>query len=422
MHHPSAIADALEAMPWEQRTALWRQISAGKRGEILTEVHGEVRRQLIEASTNDELCTALAGLQSDELADLDADLPAAVVGAMLDRMDSERRRRYESVRSYPDDSAGGLMDVDAIPVSAGTSLEGVMQGLRRMREASGTLPEHFDSLMVVDEGNHFLGVLRLSDVVSLPLDTLADTVMDTNIPGIPVLTPSPRVVQLFEDFDLLSTAVVSEDGRLLGRITVDDVIDVLREHSEHTLMSQAGMHEDTDMFAPVLKSAGRRTVWLAVNLVNAFVAAFVIGLFSHSIEQIVALAVLMPVVASMGGVAGNQSLTLVTRGIALDQVKIGNSRRLLTRELTLGLINGVFWAIVVAVVITLWFDDGWIALVFAMALMLNLLVAAITGTAVPLVLNRLGIDPALAGGVLLMATTDVVGFASFLGLATLILL
>jgi len=236
------------------------------------------------------------------------------------------------------------------------------------------------------------------------------------------MTSAGKVAQLFENLDLISAPVVNEDGQLLGRITVDDVIDVIRGQSEHAIMSQAGLNTDMDMFAPLLQSAFRRTVWLSANLINAFIAAYVIDLFSASIQEIVALAVLMPVVASMGGVAGNQSLALVTRGLALDQVKSSNARRLLLREIALGLINGIFWAIVVALVIIYWFENVSLGLVFAVALIINLLTAALAGTAVPLVLNKSGIDPALAGGVLLMAVTDVVGFTAFLGLATLVLL
>ena len=421
-HHPSAIADALEGLPRDLRAELWQSIDAEKKGEILTEVHGEVLEQLIEASTDKELLEALMGLQPDELADIDVKLPDNVVHKMLAGMDAKQKFHYESVRRYPDDTAGGLMDIDAVTIKPDNTLDDVFKDLRELRKRDGCIPEHLESVMVVDAQNHFLGSLRLGDAVSLAAETRVSDIMDTDIPAIDVMTSAGKVAQLFENLDLISAPVVNEDGQLLGRITVDDVIDVIRGQSEHAIMSQAGLNTDMDMFAPLLQSAFRRTVWLSANLINAFIAAYVIDLFSASIQEIVALAVLMPVVASMGGVAGNQSLALVTRGLALDQVKSSNARRLLLREIALGLINGIFWAIVVALVIIYWFENVSLGLVFAVALIINLLTAALAGTAVPLVLNKAGIDPALAGGVLLMAVTDVVGFTAFLGLATLVLL
>jgi magnesium transporter len=358
----------------------------------------------------------------DELADLDEDLPISVVDAMVRAMDAQRRGRYEAVRAFPDDSAGGLMDVDATAVRADVTLRAVIRYLRQLRRRAGELPEHLDSVMVIDRGNRYLGVLRLSDAVSLPPETPVSAAMNAGVPAIEVLTPAGKVARLFEDQDLMSAPVVGDDGRLLGRITVDDVVDVMREEAEHDVMSRAGLTESTDMFAPVTRSAPRRAIWLGVNLVNAFIAAWVIGLFEASIEQVVALAVLMPVVASMGGVAGNQTLTLVTRGLALEQVGRSNAWRLLLKEIGVGLLNGLFWAVVVALIAVLWFENTRLAMVFGLALVINLLTGATAGTLVPLLLQRLGIDPALAGGVVLTAATDVVGFFSFLGLATLWLL
>ncbi len=419
---PAQIADALEALPRDLRPELWRQVDAPAKGEVLLEAHGEVRQQLIDATGEEELLAALATLEMDELADLDADLPLSVVDAMVKTMDVQRRDRYETVRSYPDDTAGGLMDIDATAVRADVTLKAVLRYLRLLRGREGALPEHLDSVMVVDRNNTYLGVLRLSDVVSLDAETRVSEAMTAGIPAIPVLTPATRVARLFEDRDLLSAPVVSETGRLLGRITIDDVVDVMRGEAEHDVMSRAGLTEATDMFAPMIPSARRRAVWLGVNLFNAFIAAWVIGLFEDSIEKIVALAVLMPVVASMGGVAGNQTLTLVTRGIALEQVGRSNAERLLLRELALGLLNGFFWAVVVGVVAVLWFGSTQLGLVFGFALILNLLTGAMAGTLLPLILQRLGVDPALAGGVVLTAATDVIGFSSFLGLATFFLL
>ena len=420
--HPAQIADALEALPRDLRPHLWREVPAAAKGEVLLEAHRGVRQQLIDTSDEKELLAALAMLQMDELADLDADLPVSVVDAMVQAMDAQRRKRYDAVRTYQDDTAGGLMDADAAAVRADVTLKAVLRYLRQLRKQRGVLPEHLDSLMVVDRNNAYLGVLKLSEVVSLRSKTTVGEVMEAGVPAIPVLTPATKVARLFADQDLVSAPVVSEAGRLLGRITIDDVVDVMQDEAEREVMSRVGLTEATDMFAPIIPSAGRRAVWLGVNLVNAFIAAWVIGLFEASIDKIVALAVLMPVIASMGGVAGSQTLTLVTRGIALEQVGKSNARRLLFREITLGLLNGVFWALVVAAVAVFWFDDMRLGLVFGLALVLNLLTGAMAGTLVPLTLQRLGIDPALAGGVVLTAATDVVGFLSFLGLATLVLL
>ena len=420
--HPAQIADALEALPQELRPDLWREVPAATKGEVLLELHGEVRQQLIDTSDETELLAALASLEMDELADLDADLPESVMDTMVQAMDARRRDDYEAVRSYPDDTAGGLMDVDAAAVRADVTLKAVLRFLRQRRAKEGALPEHLDSLIVVDRDNTYLGMLRLSDVVSLGSGTTVSEAMATGVPAIPVLTSASRVARLFADQDLISAAVVNEAGRLVGRITIDDVVDVMRGEAEHEVMSRAGLSKATDMFAPIIPSAARRAVWLGVNLVNAFVAAWVIGLFEDSIAKIVALAVLMPVIASMGGVAGNQTLTLVARGIALGQVGKSNARHLLLRELASGLLNGIFWALVVTVVVVLWFGDTRLGLVFGAALVLNLLTGALAGTLVPLALQRIGIDPALAGGVVLTAATDVVGFFSFLGLATLLLL
>lgn len=419
--HPAEIADALESLPRELRPDIWNAVPPASRGEILLEVHGEVRQQLIEETTGANLLDALANLEMDELADLHPDLPDHVVAALRATMDGERRALFDEIRSYPHNSAGGLMDADAAVVRSDVELRSVLRYLRGLRRRTGGLPEHLDALMVVDRKHHYLGMLRLSELVSLAPATRVEDAMTTDVPGIPVMTTANRVARLFEDRDLISAAVVSAGGRLLGRITVDDVVDVMREQAEHEVMSRAGLDEATDIFAPVVTNARRRAVWLGVNLVNAFVAAWVIGRFEATIDSMVALAVLMPVVASMGGVAGNQTLTLVTRSLALEQLGRGNAWRLLLRELASGLLNGLFWSVVVGTVAVLWFHNVALGIIFGAALIINLLTGAAAGSLVPLALQRAGVDPALAGGVLLTAATDVVGFLAFLGLATLLL-
>ncbi len=420
--HPSAIANALKTLPRDLRPDLWQLVATPSKGEVLLETHGEVRQQLITVTDEQVLLAALAILEIDELADLDADLPVSVVNAMVEAMDTERRQRYETVRFYPDDTAGGLMDIDAAAVRMDVSLKAVLRYLRKLRKQKGALPEHLDSLMVVDRNNQYLGILRLSDIVSLGAKTTVSETMTAGVPPISVLTPAAKVARLFEDQDLISAPVVSQTGRLLGRITIDDVVDVMRDEAEQEMMRRAGLSKATDMFGPIVPSAGRRAIWLGVNLINAFIAAWVIGLFEDSIDKIVTLAILMPVVASMGGVAGSQTLTLVTRGLALEQITQSNAWRLLLRELALGLLNGFLWALVVAIIAFLWFNSVQLGIVFGIALALNLLTGALAGTLIPLILQRLGIDPALAGGVILISATDVIGFLSFLGLATIFLL
>jgi magnesium transporter len=420
--HPALIADALETVEWDQRPALWELIEVEQKGEVLLQLHGEVRQQLIALSSEKELLRALQNLQMDELADLDAELPISVVDAMVQAMDEQSRRRYDAVRSWPDDTAGGLMDVDAAVVRSDVTLRSVIRYLRQLRTRESGLPEHLDSLIVVDRENRYLGMLMLSDLVSLDPETAVSEVMLQTIEAIPVDTASGRITRLFQDQDLISAPVVGSSGELLGRITIDDVVDVLRDSAEREVMSRAGLSERTDIFAPILTSASRRAIWLGVNLVNALIAAWVIGLFRDSIDKVVALAIFMPVVASMGGVAGTQTLTLVARGLALEQVHRSNAVRLLIREIVQGLMNGLFWALVVALIAVLWTGDMRLGVVFGVALVINLLTGAMAGTLVPLVLQRIGIDPALAGGVVLIAATDVVGFVSFLGLATLFVL
>lgn len=419
---PAETARIIEALPAERREVLWGQVATTAKGEVLLELHGALRRELARCTEGEELMASLSAMQMDELADLDQDLPISVVNAMVKAMDAQRRERYARVKAYPDDSAGGLMDVDATAVRADVTLKAVLRFLRRLRSREGRLPEHLDSLMVVDRNNRYLGTLPLSHLVSLPSDTPVAEAMEAGVSEITPLRPAREVARLFEDQDLLSAPVIDDDGRLLGRITVDDVIDVLREAADREILGRAGLERHPDLFAPIVASALRRALWLGINLVTAFVAAWVIGRFEQAIAQLVALAVLMPVVASMGGVAGSQTLTLVTRGIALDQVGRSNLWRLAVRELGIGLLNGACWALVVALVAYGWFGDGLLGAVFGAGLLITLVTGALAGTLVPLALKRVGIDPALAGGVVLTTATDAVGFFSFLGLASWLLL
>lgn len=418
----SAIADALESMEPGPRRSAWRQIGPSYRGEVLVEAHGEVRRQLIEYTSADELVEAVALLDLDALSDIDAELPPAVLDRVLAGMDAKRRRRFDLLRAYPDDCAGGLMDIDPVAVRPGDTLAQAAQAMRRHCAEHGRLPAHLDTLMVTDAGDRYLGRIEVADLL------LHDDAQDVRAhlrtePGpIDVAMPADEVARRFGDLNLVSSAVVDDRGRLLGRITVDDVVDVLRRQAERSQLANTGLDEDADTFAPLLVAGRQRALWLGVNLCNALVAAWIISLFEVTIDQLVALAVLMPVVASMGGVAGTQSLALAIRAIALDQVQAGTRWRLLRRELAIGGLNAALWAVVVAAVALAWFGSAALAGVFSLAVVLNLLAGVFAGTLIPIGLVRLGVDPALAGGVMLVALTDALGFGVFLGLGSWLLL
>jgi magnesium transporter len=365
------------------------------------------------------ILAALDGLETDDLADLVQDLPATITREVLRSLDEQRRERLETALAFPEDTAGGLMNTDMVTVRPEVTLDVVMRYLRRLKEG---LPDLTDNLIVVNRQGRYLGVLYLTDLLTNDLDDSVAEVMTLQVQPMQATLDARDVANRFEQLDLVSAPVVDEDGLLLGRVTVDDVMDLIREEAEHQFMGQAGLSETEDMFAPVLLSARRRALWLGVNLLTAFLAAWVIGRFEATIQQVVALAVLMPVVASMGGIAGTQTLTLAIRGIALGHLSAKNMRWLLTKELAVSVINSVVWSLVVAAVAWYWFGSTDIALIIAAAITINLLAATFSGALLPLLLDRLGIDPALAGGVILTTVTDVVGFLAFLGLATFFLL
>jgi len=416
--HPAKAAGLLESLPPRERAAAWEMVESDRAGRILVHLHEEVRTLLALAMDPEDLITAARGLDLDDLVDLIQDLPEETGRGLLRAMDQREREQLEAMLSYPEDSAGGLMNTDQISVRAGLRVGSVLRYLRLLED----LPDHTDKLMVVDRQKRYQGVLRVRRLLTSRPEQRVKEVMDDAFLAIPADMPSREVARRFEDLDLISAPVVDAEGRLLGRITVDDVVDVIREESERAMMNMAGLDEEADMFAPVLTSARRRAVWLGINLVTAFMAAWVIGLFEGTLEKVVALAVLMPIVASMGGIAGSQTLTLVIRGLALGHVERGNAPVLLWKEFGIGALNGLVWALVVAALAIVWFGNWQIGGIIAVAILLNLLCAALAGVAIPLLLRRMGIDPALAGSVILTTVTDVVGFFAFLGLATLLLL
>ncbi len=408
------VAHLLESSPPKERDVLWNLIEPEFQGEVLQHLVDDIQAIYLKRMNPEEFLTATEGLDTDDIADLLQQLPDTLIQEVLVSMDAQDRHRVEAVLSYPEDTAGGLMNTDTITVRPDISLDVVMRYLRRHE----SLPDSTDSVLVVSRGDHFIGTLPIIRLlVSDPSITVRE-VMDTDTIVIPADMPDSDVANLFEKFDLISAPVVDDEGTLLGRITIDDVVDVIREDADHSLMSMAGLDEDEDTFSPVLITAKRRAVWLGINLLTAFLASAVIGLFDATIEKVVALAVLMPIVASMGGIAGSQTLTVVIRGMALGHISSSNTPWLLNREFIVGLINGTIWALVVAGVAILWFDDLILGFIIGSAIIINLLVAVLAGAALPLALKWMKIDPALAGSVLLTTVTDVIGFMAFLGLAT----
>ena len=370
---PAEIARLLESLPLQERALLWDMVAADDEGDVLVELSDEVRDGLIEGMQTDELIAATAGMDFDDLADLLADLPEVVTRQVLQSLDKADQDRLQQVLAYDEDCAGGLMNIDIVTVRSDVTLEVVTRYLR----AVGEMPDGTDLIFVVNRDNEYVGSLFLSRLLTHDPDTLVARIMSTDVLPIPAHTPSTQVVWEFENRDLLSAPVVDDDYRVVGRITVDDVVDVIREEAEHSLMSAAGLDEEDDMFAPVFKSARRRALWLGINLGTAFLAASVVDLFQSTIDKIVLLAVLMPVVPSMGGVAGTQSLVIITRAMALGQVDKTNAARILRKELAVGLLNGVGWSIVVGAFTYLWFSDWRIGGVIAAAMIINLFMAAL---------------------------------------------
>jgi len=416
--HPSEIAHLLESLPHRQRNVIWEMVDPEDEGDVLVEVSDEVRDGLIEDMQNEELLAALDGMELDDLADLLIDLPETVTQQVLQSLDDQDQDRLRQVLAYDEDSAGGLMNVDIVTVRPDVTLEVVCRYLR----ARGEMSDGTDAIFVVDRDNRYLGSLYLSRLLTQDEETLVAAVMSTDNQPIPAHTPSTEVVWEFEHRDLLSAPVVDDDFRVVGRITIDDVVDVIREEGEHSLLTMAGLDEEEDMFAPIIQSARRRWVWLGVNLVTALLAAVVLYAFEPTLDQIVATAVLFPIVMSMGGIAGTQTLTLMVRGMATGQVSARNTPALLRKELAVGLLNGVVFSIVIALIAMLWDDDVPLGLVMAAAILLNLLAGALAGALVPVLLRRMSIDPALAGGVVLTTVTDVIGIVAFIGLASFVLL
>ncbi len=416
--HPAEIAHILESLPQNERVQAWHLISPAFTGDVLTFVNDEVRSGLIEHTASDVLITATESLPADDLADILPDLPEHVINQLLHAMDKQDRLRLESIMQYAENTAGGLMSIDNVTVRPDVSLD-VIQRYIRFR---GELPENTDTLFVINRENSLIGALPISYLLTKDPQLKVTDVYKPDIKAIHVHTETHEIAHTFEKLNLLSAPVIDDHKKLLGRITIDDVVDVIRDEAEHSILSQAGLDEADDMFAPVVRSTRRRSIWLGVNLLTALLASWVINAFSITIEQMVALAVLMPIVASMGGIAGSQTLTLMIRGIAVGQVGKSNASQLIKKELLVGGLNGLMWASIIGTLAFLWFGNLQLGAILSAAIFFNLIVAAIAGATIPLILQRWNIDPALAGGVILTTITDVIGFFAFLGLAAIFLL
>jgi magnesium transporter len=415
--HPAEIAFLMESLPPAKRELVWELVDPDLEGDVLLELHEDVRAELIGGMDADELVAATEGMEVDDLADLFADLPEAVTQQVVRSMDHQDRERLKSVLAYGEDTAGGLMNTDTVSVRPDVTLEVVLRYLR-MR---GELPERTDALYVVNRHDEYLGALHVTRLLTDEPDRLVSEAMDSGVQGIDPTTPATEVATLFQSRDLVTAPVVAPDGRLLGRITIDDVVDVIRGEAEHPLLGLAGLDEEEDVYAGIAKSTKRRAIWLGINLATAFLASAVVGQFEATIEKVVALAILMPIVASMGGIAGTQTVTLIIRALALGQVQKDSARWLLYKELAVGALNGLLWAAVVSAVTLLWFREWQIAAIIFGAMLINLVVAALSGVLIPLALKRMKIDPALASGVILTTFTDCIGFAALLGLGAIFL-
>lgn len=409
----AGIAHLIESSPPKTRSVLWQLIDKDSEGEVIQYLNEDLQNDILSELNAEQVAELTEGLETDDLADILQQLPQQVTSQVLQAMGQQDRHRVETVLSYDEDTAGGLMNTDTITVRRNHTVELVLRYLRRHE----SIPEMTDNILVVNRDDELLGILPLREVLVSDPNTSVREVMREDIEAIPVDMEATQIAQLFEQHDWVSAPVVDNNEKLLGRITIDDVVDVIRDSTEHSLMSMAGLDEEDDTFAPIIKTAKRRALWLGVNLMTAVLASIVIYLFQDTIEQVVYLAVLMPIVANMGGVAGTQTLTLVIRSLALGHISPSNSRWLLTRELGVAVLNGALWAFVISLITFMWYGDLLLSYIIASAMLINLVTAALAGAYLPLFLKRIKIDPALAGSVALTTVTDSIGFFAFLGLA-----
>jgi magnesium transporter len=416
--HPADIAFILESLPLDDRLAVWQLVKADRDGEILLEVSDAVRESLIADMDRQEILAAVEPLDADELADLVEDLPTAMLPELMASLDTQQREQVQSALSYEDDQVGALMDFEMVTIREDVSLEVVLRYLRRWDE----LPAQTDKLFVINHDNLLTGVLPLHWLLVNPPEKMVSAVMAPDVNTFHPTDDAYDVAQAFERYDLVTAPVVDERGHLIGRITIDAMVDVIREEGESEALSRGGLREEEDIFASVWASLKNRWAWLAINLVTAFIASRVIGLFEGSIERLVALAALMPIVAGIGGNSGNQTITMIVRALALNQITAESAKRLWRKELTVSLLNGLIWGGVIGIVAWLLYDNLSLGLVMTAAMTLNLLLAAFAGVGIPVLMTKFGRDPALGSSVLITAMTDSGGFFIFLGLATIFLM
>ena len=409
---PGDIAHLISSSPPTTRDELWVLLDHEQEADVLNELPDDIRNNFLADLQPEAVAELIVQLDDDDVADILHELPQADTDRILDSLTEYDRERFETVLSYPDDVAGGLMSTDTLTIRADLTMDVVLRYLRRHTR----LPENTDSLIVVNRDDKYVGLLPVRTLLVSDPNTSVREMMKTEREPLDAMTSADEVARRFERNDWISAPVVDPDGKLIGRITIDDVVDVIREQADHSLAVMAGLG-DGDAFTPVLSTAPQRAIWLAINLATAILAASVIGLFQDTIEKVVALAVLMPIVASMGGIAGTQSLTVLIRAMAMGQINERTEIWLVRREILVSLINGLLWAAVIAVIASYWFSDIRLGMIIAFAIVINLITAGIAGASLPLLLDRLNIDPALAGGVVLTTITDVVGFFAFLGLA-----
>ena len=410
------IAHCLESTPSEQRKVIWSIIDKSNEADVLSELGEEIQQDLFVEISNEELLDLVQNLELDEMVDILQNLPQQRISFLLSKMTKIDRERVEMVLEYPEDSAGGLLNNDIISVQQDSTLNLVLEYLRSI----GDIPENTDKLFVVSKNNNFIGELKISKIISSNPELKVSDVMNDKPHSFMVNESDKEVSKFFEQNDLISAAVVNDKNELIGRITIDDVVDVIIEDADQNFLSMAGIAEDT--FSPPARAARRRIVWLGLNLITAFVAALAINIFQDAIDKIVYLAVLMPIVASMGGVAATQTLTIVLRGLTLEQISNSNLGWLFKRELAVAILNGIILSLIISLVTYVWFNQLILSALIAAAMIINLLSSVVAGVFVPIILRRLNQDPAIAGSVIVTTVTDVVGFVSFLGLATIFLL
>ena len=410
------IAHCLESTPSEKRKVIWSIIDKSNEADVLSELGEEIQQDLFDEISNEELLDLVQNLELDEMVDILQNLPQQRISFLLSKMTKIDRKRVEIVLEYPEDSAGGLLNNDIISVQKDSTLNLVLEYLRSI----GDIPENTDKLFVVSKNNNFIGELKISKIISSNPELKVSDIMNDKPHSFIVNESDKEVSKFFEQNDLVSAAVVNHKNELIGRITIDDVVDVIIEDADQNFLSMAGIAEDT--FSPPARAARRRIVWLGLNLITAFVAALAINIFQDAIDKIVYLAVLMPIVASMGGVAATQTLTIVLRGLTLEQISSSNLGWLFKRELAVAILNGIVLSLIISLVTYVWFNQFILSALIAAAMIINLLSSVVAGVFVPIILRRLNQDPAIAGSVIVTTVTDVVGFVSFLGLATIFLL